>query len=29
MYDAFKKHRAQIQTDTDVRMVINFNYELN
>jgi hypothetical protein len=24
-----EEHRAQIQTDKDVRMVINFNYELN
>ena len=29
VFDASKKHRAQIQTDKDVRMVINFNYELN
>ena len=29
IFDADKKHRAKIQTDKDVRVVINFNYELN
>ena len=29
VFDADKEHRAVIQTDTEARMVINFNYELN
>ncbi len=29
VFDANNKHRALLQTDTDARMVINFNYELN
>ena len=29
IFDADKEHRAVIQTDTEARMVINFNYELN
>ena len=29
VFDASLKHRAKAQTDKDVRVVINFNYELN
>ena len=29
IFDASLKHRAKAQTDKDVRVVINFNYELN
>ena len=29
IFDAIEKHKAKIQTDTDTRMVININYELN
>ena len=28
IFDAIKKHKAKIQTNTDTRMVININYEL-
>ena len=27
IFDAYLKHRAKIQTDKDMRVVINFNYE--
>ena len=27
IFDAYLKHRAEIQTDKDMRVVINFNYE--
>ena len=27
IFDAYLKHRAKIQTDKDIRKVINFNYE--
>ena len=27
IFDADQKHKAQIQTDKDIRIVININYE--